>query len=80
MAIEWKKAVVDLADNLTTIEASPCLVNGVYINTTASAHVCVIKDATDAAYSIPASATAGNRYGFGPTRFENSLIVDPDGS
>ena len=80
MATEWKYAVVDLADNSTTIESVACLVNGVYINTATSAHACLIKDDTSMVYTIPASATAANRYGFGPTRFETSLVVDPDDS
>lgn len=78
MANEWKKAVVDLADNSTTISSLPCLVKGVYINTQISSHVCDIKDGSDVAYKIPASATAANRYDFGPTRFETSLVIDPN--
>jgi len=80
MAVEWKYAVVDLADNSTTIETVACLVNAAYINTATSAQACLIKDDTAMVYTIPASATAGNRYGFGPTRFETSLVVDPDDS
>jgi len=76
--MEWKKAVVDLATDSTTVESVACLVNGVYINTTLSAHACPIKDDTADAYTIPASAAAGTRYEFGPTRFETSLVVDPD--
>jgi hypothetical protein len=80
MSAEWKYAVVDLATNSTTVESVACLVNAVYINTATSAHACIIKDDTAATYTIPASAAAGNRYGFGPTRFETSLVVDPDDS
>lgn len=78
MAIEWKYAVVDLSTDSTTIESVACLVNAVYINTQPSAHACLIKDDTTMVYTIPASATAANKYGFGPTRFETSLVVDPD--
>ena len=67
--MEWKKAVVDLSTDLTSIEGVACLVKGVYINTVLSAHVCPIKDATESTYVIPAGATAANRYDFGPTRF-----------
>ena len=78
MAVEWKKAVVDLSTDLTSITGVACLVKGVYINTGLSAHACPIKDATESTYIIPAGATDANRYDFGPTRFETSLIVDPD--
>jgi len=77
---EWRKARVDLATNITTITAVPCLVKGVYINTALSAHACEIKDGTDNAFTIPASATAANAYDFGPTKYTTSLIVDPDDS
>ncbi len=80
MAIEWKYAVVDLSDNSTTIESVSCLVNGIYINTVTSSHACLLKDNTTMVYTIPAAAAAANRYPFGPTRFETSLVVDPDDS
>lgn len=78
MAVEWKYKRVDLADDLTTIEASACLVNGLYVNTALSAHVCEIKDDTSSVYSLIASLAAGSRVEFGPTIFATKLIVDPD--
>lgn len=79
MAIEWKKKTVDLADNSTVVESVPCLVQGVYVNTATSAHACPIKDGTTGdLFTIPASAAAGNAYGFGPARFKQNLTIDPD--
>lgn len=79
MAIEWKTATVDLSTNSTVIETVPCLVQGAYINVATSAQACPIKDGTTGQlFNIPASASAGNTYGFGPARFEENLTVDPD--
>ena len=78
MAIEWKHGIVDLSNDITTIEAVACLVKGVYINTDLSAHPCPIEDGTDQAFVIPAGATAGSAYAFGPAIYDTSLIVDPD--
>ena len=82
MAIgEWDYSVQDTSTNgPTTILGVPALVCAVYINTALSAHTVVLKDGTTAVYTIPANATAGNKYGFGPTRFETSLVIDPDDS
>lgn len=78
-AIEWLSATVDVADNSTEVESVPCLVQGVYINTALSAHPCPVKDGTTGReFVIPASAAAGNAYGFGPSRFVENLTVDPD--
>lgn len=77
---EWKKAVIDTSNNTTTIILVPALVKGVYINTALSAHTVNIEDGTEASFVIPASAAAGNFYDFDATRFETSLIIDPDDS
>ena len=77
---EWRYAVVDLADNLTTITAVATLVKGVYINAALSAHACPIKDNTTTVVTLPASASAGTHYEFDGIRFESKLIVDPDDS
>ena len=77
---EWRYRRVDLADNITTITTVPCLVKGAYINTTLSAQDCEIKDSTNNAFTIPKSAVQGNAYAFGPARYEDNLIVDPDDS
>jgi len=43
MSREWKYAVVDLSTNSTTVSDVPCIVKGFYVNTTMSAHECLIK-------------------------------------
>lgn len=79
MVDEWLYSVQDTSSNgPTTILGVPALVNAVYINTALSAHTVVLKDGSSSVYTIPANATAGNKYGFGPTRFETSLVIDPD--
>ena len=80
MTTEWRAERVDLTNNITTITAVPCLVKGVYINSTLSAHACEIKNGSSSLFTIPASAAAGTSYGFGPARYEDSLVVDPDDS
>jgi hypothetical protein len=81
MVDEWKYSVQDTSTNgPTTILNVPALVQAVYINTALSAHTVVLKDGGTAVYTIPGSAAAGNKYGFGPTRFETSLVIDPDDS
>lgn len=75
---EWKKAVINTADDITTISAIPALVKGVYINTKLSDHTVNIEDGTEVSFVIPANATAGNFYDWEAARFETSLIVDPD--
>ena len=79
--MEWKKKTVDTSADVTTIINVPALVKGVYINTALSAHTVVIKDGTTGDdLTIPANAAAGNYYDWEATRFEESLIVDPNDS
>ena len=80
MVDEWKYAVVDLSNNITTISTKPALVKGCYINTALSAHTCPIQDNTTAVYTLAASSPAESIYEWPPTRFETSLIVDPNDS
>ena len=77
---EWKKAVINTADDITTISNVPALVKGVYINTKLSSHTVNIKDGAEVSYVIPADAAAGNFYDWEAVRFETNLIVDPDDS
>ena len=80
MIREWQYSTQDTSNNLTTISAVPALVKGVYINTTLSAHTVVLKDDTTAVITIPASSRAGDAFDFDGTRFETSLVLDPDDS
>jgi len=76
--LEWEYGVVDLADNITTVYGFPAILKAVYVNTVTSAQPCIIKDDTTSVYTIPAGACAGNKYDFEETRFNTSLVVDPD--
>ena len=80
MSREWKHAVVDLSANSTTVSDVPCIVKGFYVNTTMSAHECLIKDDTTTVIRIPASTAAAAASDFDQLRFETSLVVDPDDS
>lgn len=73
-------AVVNVADDSTTVYTGPCLLLGVYVNTALSAHVCPIKDGSTTVVSIAASAAAGTSILYPGIRFETSLVVDPDNS
>ena len=80
MTDEWKVKEVDLSDNITTILNVPALCKGVYINVKTSDHAIPIMDDTTEKFKVPAQAAAGNAYAFGPARFEDKLIIDPDDS
>ena len=78
--MEWKYSRHDLADGTATIASVPCLVKGVYVNEAMNANALEIKDSTSKAFTVPASASAGNSYDFSGdgVRYETSLIVVPD--
>ena len=82
MVTEWDFRRIDLSGGDQTIEAVPCLVKGVYINVATSAHAVEIKNGSNNAHTIPASATAGNAYDFSgdAVRYDTSLVVSPNGS
>ncbi len=73
MSREWKYAVVDLSTNSTTVSDVPCIVKGFYVNTTMSAHECLIKDDTTPVIRIPASTAAAAASDFDQLRFELAL-------
>ena len=73
-------AVVNAADNTTTVYTGPVMVYGVYINTVLSAQVLLLKDGATTVITIPASAAAGKHFPLPGIRFETSLVVDPDDS
>lgn len=80
---EWTYTSVDLSANSTTVSAVPAIIGKVWVNTVLSAHACPIKDGSTTVFSLPASAPAtisdATAYAFAAgTRFETSLIVDPD--
>ena len=77
-AISYK--VIDTSDNTNTALNAPGYIYGVSINTTLSAHTVVIKDATAALLTIPASTAAGTNFQLFGVYCATSIIVDPDDS
>lgn len=75
---EWRYASVNLSTDSTTVESVPCLLGGWAVTADLSAHDCPIKDDTTTVYVIPASSTAGTHKDCLPTRFETSLVIDPN--
>ena len=77
---EYLYSVVDTSTNSVTVYNGPAILAGVYVNTGLSAHTVVMKDATVAVCTIPASSAAGVSIAYPGIRFETSLICDPDDS
>lgn len=71
-------AVVNVADNTTTVYNGPALLLGVYVNTALSAQALPIQDGSTTVVSIAASAAVGTNITFPGIRFETSLVVNPD--
>jgi hypothetical protein len=77
---ECEYAVVNVADNSTTVFTGPCILFGIYVNTVLSAHVLPIQDGTTTVVSVVASAAAGTSILYPGIRFDTSLVVNPDDS
>jgi hypothetical protein len=76
---EWYYASVDLANDLTTIAAVPCLIGGWNVTVAMSAQPCLIKDDTTSVLAIPASSAVAAFRDIGrPIRTTTNLVVDPD--
>ena len=73
-------AVVNVADNSTTIYTGQSMVYGVYVNTVLSAHALPIKDGTVTVVTLAASSAVGTYIVLPGVRFDTSLIVDPNDS
>ena len=73
-------SVVDTSNNTVTVLNAPGYVYGVFVNTALSAHTVVVKDATAAIATIPASAAAGASYNLFGVYCATSIVVDPDDS
>ena len=71
-------AVVNLADDTTTVYTGPVMLYGIYVNTVLTAQVCPIQDGATAIITLIASAAAGTNLTFPGIRFNTSLIVNPD--
>lgn len=73
-------AVVNIADNSTTVVSGSARLYGIYVNTVLSAQACPIEDNTTAIITLPASLAAGTLLEFPGVLFQTSLVVDPDDS
>lgn len=71
-------AVVNVADNVTTVHGDRALLYGVYVNTALSAHALPIQDGTTAVITLPASTAAGTLIELPGLEFGTSIVVDPD--
>ena len=79
-ADECYYTVVDTSTDSVTVNNAPSLLLGVFVNTVLSAHTVILKDNTTSVFTLPASLAAGTLLRLPATRFETSLIVDPDNS
>lgn len=70
--------VVDVSVDSTTVHTGAAIVVGIVVNTVLSAHALPIKDGTTTVFTLPASAAAGTVYNLFNTRFNTSIVVDPD--
>jgi len=77
---EFLYKLVDLSDNSTAVYAGPCLLRGIHVVASLSAHDVVVDDDTTQIGGVPASAPIGSWFEFGDMRIETSLTVDPDDS
>ncbi len=75
---ESEYSVVSVTDNSTTVFTGPCILTGVYVNTTLSAHVLPITDGATTVVSLDSSTAVGTNVNFPSLRFNTSLIVNPD--
>lgn len=71
-------AVVDVADNSTTVYPDRCWLHGIYVDTVLSAQACPIVDGSTTVFSLIASLAAGTMLEFPGIEFQTSLIVDPN--
>lgn len=72
-------AVVDAADNSTTVYNDPCKLWSVKVITDTSAHTIDINDGSTTILTIPASQTAPTEIDFHGVKVD-SLVIDPDDS
>lgn len=71
-------SVVDVATDSTTVYTGAAIVVGLVVNTALSAHALPIKDGATTVFTVPASAAAGTIYNLHNTRFNTSIVIDPD--
>jgi hypothetical protein len=77
--MECDYAVVNVADNSTTVYSGPCIYYGSIVTTALSAHALPILDGSNTIDSYAASAAVGTYHGLNHgVRCATSLIVDPN--
>lgn len=77
--MECDYAVVNVADNSTTVYTGPCIYYGAVVTTALSAHDLPIQDGTTVIDSFAASAAVGTRSQWAHgVRCATSLVVDPN--
>lgn len=77
--MECDYAVVDVADNSTTVYTGPCIYYGSVVTTVLSAHALPIQDGSNVIDSHVASAAVGTAHLFNHgVRCATSLVVDPN--
>ena len=73
-------ASVNAVDGLTSVFNGLCVLYGIYVDTTLSAHTLLIYDGTTLVLTIPASTTAGTNIELPGIRLNSSLHVKGDDS
>jgi hypothetical protein len=77
--MECDYAVVNVADDSTTVYNGPCIYYGSIVTTVLSAHALPIQDGTTVIDSYAASAAVGSAHLLiHGVRCATSLVVDPD--
>lgn len=73
-----RAAVIDVANDSTTIVTGRCFLYGIYINTALSAHALPSDNGSTTRVTLIASLAAGQMLQFPGVLFDTSLIVDPN--
>ena len=77
--MECDYAVVNVADNSTTIYSGPCIYYGCIVTTALSAHALPIMDGSNTIDSFAASSAVGSYHGLNHgVRCATNLVVDPN--
>lgn len=77
--MECDYAVVDVANNSTTVYTGPCIYYGAVVTTVLSAHALPILDGANTIDSFAASAAVGTYHPFNHgVRCATGILVDPN--
>lgn len=75
---ECEYAVVNVADNSTTVYTGKCLYYGAAVTTVLSAHALPIMDGSNTVDSFAASSAVGSVHSWPGIICNTSLVVDPN--